>query len=82
MAPYRHGSLETVLKLMTCQGKSSIYSFFRLTHPQTLVTECYLREERASYLWVDVFPLEQTLPKDAVERTRHAYFPKSYSPED
>lgn len=59
-----------------------IFSFFKLTNPQTLVAECYLREERASYLWVDVFPLERTLPKDAVERTRHAYFPKSYSPED
>ncbi len=60
------------LKLTTCRDKSSTYSFFKLTDPRTLVVESYLSEEFASGLWIDIFPLERTLPGDPVERTWRA----------
>ena len=60
------------LKLTSYRDKSSTYSFFKLTDPRTLVVESYLREEFASGLWIDIFPLERTLPGDPVEKTWRA----------
>ena len=66
---YERGSLATELKLTTCRDKSSTYSFFKLTDPRTLVVESYLRDEYTSGLWIDIFPIERTLPEDPVEKT-------------
>lgn len=51
--------VESSLVLTTYRDKSSIYSFFKLTNPQTIVRESYLREEYSSGLWIDIFPIER-----------------------
>lgn len=55
---FKTGAISSKLVLTSYRDKSSVYSFFKLTDPHTLVRESYLREEYSSGLWVDIFPIE------------------------
>lgn len=55
---FESGAVRSRYRLTTYRDRSSTYSFFKLTDPDTLVVESYLRREYASGLWVDIFPLE------------------------
>ena len=71
-ALFQKGEIKTNYQLTSYRNHTSTHSFFKLVDPHTLVNETYLRSGMPTGLWVDIFPMERSLPSANIERTWRA----------